>query len=166
MSKEIIKYPNPILKKKSEEVKEITEEIKNLSQKMVEMMIENEGIGLAAPQAGELKRIIVVQTDKGAEVFINPKIIARSKETELMEEGCLSFPKLFLKIKRAKGVQIETLTLEGQKLTIKTEGLMARVFQHEIDHLDGVLFIDRISFSQKLKTLFINIAHHASRRFN
>ena len=147
----VIKYPDPILRKKVQEVGEITNEIKLLAREMVKIMIENMGIGLAAPQVGELKRIIVVQMEKRPEVFINPKIIARSKETELMEEGCLSFPGLFLKIKRAKGAQIEALTLEGQKLIIKTEGLMARVFQHEIDHLDGILFIDRISLWQKLK---------------
>jgi len=162
----VIKYPDPILRKKVQEVGEITNEIKLLAREMVKIMIENMGIGLAAPQVGELKRIIIVQMDKEPEVFINPKIIARSKETELMEEGCLSFPGLFLKIKRAKGAQIEALTLEGQKLIIKTEGLMARVFQHEIDHLEGVLFIDRISFLQKLKTFFINIIHNAYRRPN
>ena len=158
---EIKKYPNPILRKKCLEVKEVTEEIKNLGWDMVETMVENEGIGLAAPQVGELKRIIVVhpiqertieeKTTKKPQIFINPKIIKKTKEMEIDEEGCLSFPGLFLKIKRAKEVEIEAQNEKGEKIRIETEGLPARIFQHEIDHLDGILFIDRISFWQKLK---------------
>jgi peptide deformylase len=151
MSKKIIKYPDPILRKKCEEVKEVTEEIKNLGWDMIETMTENQGIGLAAPQVGELKRIIVVQTEKGSEIFINPQIMKKSRETEIDEEGCLSFPGLFLKIKRAKEVEIEALNENGEKICLKTNGLPARIFQHEIDHLDGILFIDRLSFWQKLK---------------
>ena len=151
MTKEIVKYPNSILRKKCEEVKEITEDIKKLGQEMMTIiMTENQGLGLAAPQIGELKRIIIVQTEKGPEVFVNPEIIKNSKKTETGEEGCLSFPKLFLKIKRAKEAEIEALDLQGEKIKIKAEDLPARVFQHEIDHLDGILFIDRISFFQKL----------------
>jgi len=146
----IVKYPNPILRKKATEVKELSEEIKKLAGDMIEIMIESQGIGLAAPQIGESKRIIVVQMEKGPQVFINPKIIAKSKEKELMEEGCLCFPKLFLEIKRAKKVQIEAVTIAGEKVRIEAEGLLARIFQHEVDHLDGVLFIDRVSFSRKL----------------
>ncbi len=184
MTLEIKKYPDPILRKKAEEIKEITQEIKKICQDIAETIIENQGIGLAAPQVGELKRIIVVQTEKGGEenlssssptergeaerrlrrdlflrpaaarlpeVFINPKIIKKSKEIEIGEEGCLSFPDLFLKIKRAKRVEIEALNMQGKKIQIKVECLTARVFQHEIDHLDGILFIDRISFWQRLR---------------
>jgi len=150
MTKEIIKYPNPILKKKSEEVKEITGDIKKLGQEMMIIMTENQGLGLAASQIGELKRIIVIQAERGPEVYINPKIIKKSRETEIGEEGCLSLPELFLKIKRAKEVEMEFLNLRGEKIKIKAEGLPARVLQHEIDHLDGILFIDKISFFQKL----------------
>jgi len=160
MNKEIIKYPNPILRKKSEEVKEVTEDIKKLGQDMIQTMMEKNGIGLAAPQIGELKRIIVFhpirersleeKAKKTPQVFINPKIIKKSRETIIEEEGCLSLPGLFLKIKRAKEAEIEALNLQGEKIKIKAEGLPARVFQHEIDHLDGILFIDRISFFQKL----------------
>jgi peptide deformylase len=160
MNKEIIKYPNPILRKKSEEVKEVTEDIKKFGQDMIQTMMEKDGIGLAAPQVGELKRIIVVypirersleeKAKRTPQVFINPKIIKKSKDSLIDEEGCLSLPELFLKIKRAKEVEIEALNERGEKIKIKTEGLPARVFQHEIDHLDGILFIDRISFFQKL----------------
>lgn len=160
MNKKIIKYPDPILRKKSEEVKEVTEDIKKLGQEMIQTMMEKDGIGLAAPQVGELKRIIVVypirersleeKAKKTPQVFINPKIIKKSRETIIDEEGCLSFPGLFLKIKRARETEIEALDLQGEKIKIKTEGRPARVFQHEIDHLDGILFINRISFFQKL----------------
>ena len=128
---------------------------------MVETMEENEGIGLAAPQVGELKRVIVVhairdrssetRAEKSPEFFINPKIVKKTKTTETDEEGCLSFPGLFLKIKRAKAVEIEALNGKGEKVQIKAEGLPARIFQHEIDHLDGILYIDRISFWQRWK---------------
>ena len=151
MVKEILKYPDPILRKKSEEVEEITEETKKLAQELKETMLANQGIGLAAPQVGVLKRIIVVQAEKGPQIFINPKIIKKSRETLIEEEGCLSFPGLFLKIKRAKEVEVEALNENGEKIFLKAEGLPARIFQHEIDHLDGVLFIDRLSFWQKLK---------------
>jgi len=162
MIREIIKYPNQILRKKCKEVKETTEEIKNLGRDMVETMIEGQGIGLAAPQVGELKRIIVVhpikertadeKTSKKPQVFINPRITKKSKETEIGEEGCLSFPGLFLKIKRRKAVEIEALNENGEKIQVRAEGLPARIFQHEIDHLDGILFIDKLGFWQKLKT--------------
>lgn len=161
MSKKIIKYPDPILRKKCQEVKEVTEEIKNLGWDMIKTMTENEGIGLSAPQVGELKRIIVVhpikerspkeKTLRSPQIFINPKITEKSKETEIDEEGCLSFPGLFLKIKRAKEVEIAALNERGEKIQVRAEGLPARIFQHEIDHLDGILFIDRLSFWQKLK---------------
>ena len=149
MNKKIIKYPDSVLRNKSEPVSEITEEIKKLGQDMVETMVAAQGIGLSAPQVGELKRVIVVQTEKGPKVFINPQIIKKSKEMDLGEEGCLSFPKLFLKIKRPKEVEIKAMDGDGRK--IKAEGLLARILQHEIDHLDGILFIDRISLWQKFK---------------
>ena len=159
--REIKKYPDPILKKKCETVEEITEEIKNLGWDMIETMTEKEGIGLAAPQLGKLKRVIVVhlikerslkeKSEVKLQILINPKIVKKTKETEIAEEGCLSFPGLWLKVKRWKGVEIEALDQDGKKVQIKAEGLPARIFQHEIDHLDGILFIDRISFWQKLK---------------
>jgi len=145
----IITYPDPTLRKKSEKVKEVDNEIKDLIKNMIKTMEKNQGIGLAAPQVGVLKRIIIALTDNGPKAFINPKIIKKTKETEIMEEGCLSFPGLFLEIKRWKGVEIEALDGNGNK--IKADGLLARILQHEIDHLDGVLFIDRISFWQRLK---------------
>ena len=163
---EIKKYPDSILKKKCQEVKEITPEIKELVLNMAETMLKKQGIGLAAPQVGVLKRVIVVATKRGVQGLINPKILRKSKETEVINEGCLSFPGLYLRIKRPKWVEAEALDIYGQKIhwgqgellsassateRYSTSVILSRVIQHEIDHLDGVLFIDRISFWQKLK---------------
>ncbi|MFH1181147.1 MAG: peptide deformylase [bacterium] len=147
MIRKILKYPNPILKKKSGEVKEINEEIKKLSQDMLEALRQAQGVGLAAPQISELKRIIIVKD----RAFINPEIVKKTKEKALAEEGCLCFPGIYLKVKRAKGVEIKALDLEGREIKIKAVGLLARVFQHEIDHLNGVLIIDRLTFWQRWK---------------
>jgi peptide deformylase len=151
MNRKILKYPNPILKKKAEKVKEITEEIKNLGRDMIEILEINQGVGLASSQVGELKRIIAVRFEDRPRIFINPVILKKSKETEVIEEGCLSFPGLFLKIKRAKEIEVKALDENGIEINIKDNGLISRIFQHEIDHLEGILFIDRLSFWQRLK---------------
>ena len=151
MIKEIKKYPDPILRKKCEEVKEVNEEIKKLVDDMIETMEKNDGVGLAAPQVGVSKRVIVVETEKGPEGFINPKILKKTKETEIDWEGCLSVPGIFLKIKRWKGIEVEALNQRGEKVRVKAVGLVARIFQDEIDHLNGILIINRIGFWQRLK---------------
>ncbi len=151
---EIKNYPDPVLKRRSEEVKEITPEIKELASDMMETMKSREGVGIAAPQVGELKRLIVVQMEKGPEAFVNPEILRKSKEQETMEEGCLCLPGVFLKIKRAKEAEIEALDINGNKIRIKTGGLPARIFQHEIDHLDGILIIDHVRVGRRIWELF------------
>lgn len=166
MNKEILKRPNPLLKKRAEEIKEISRDIKTLAEDMVDTMKTNQGVGLAAPQIGESKRIIVVELGEDSQVFnsekaalwrinqaivfVNPRIIKKSREKEVMEEGCLSFPGRYLKIKRATGVEIEFLNERGEKVKIKTIGMPARIIQHEIDHLDGILIVDRLGFWQRL----------------
>lgn len=144
---EIKKYPDPILREKCQEVEKVTPEIKKLIEDMAETMEKNNGIGLAAPQVGVLKRVIVAETEKGPIGLINPAILKKSKEKILDEEGCLSFPKLFLKIPRWKKIEVTALDGNGKK--IKARGLVARILQHEIDHLDGILYIDKISFWQR-----------------
>ena len=156
MNKRIVEYPNPILRKKAIVIKEITDEVKRLAKDMKEIIMEKDGIGLAAPQVGASKRLIAVFLKDKPEVFLNPKILRKSRKTNIIEEGCLSFPGLFLKIKRAKDIDLEYLNLNGERIKMKVEGLLARVFQHEIDHLDGILFIDRISLPQKLCRLLKN----------
>lgn len=148
---EIKKYPDPILRKKCESVEEVTQEMKDLAKSMIETMERNNGIGLAAPQVGKLLRVIVVQTEREPIALINPKITRKTKEIEIMEEGCLSFPGVWLKTKRPRGTEVEAIDKDGKKVQIKAEGLFAQVLQHEIDHLDGILFIDRIGLFQRLK---------------
>lgn len=131
--------------KKAEKIKEITPEIKKLSEDMMETMLktEPEGVGIAAPQVGVSKRMFVAQTAEGPRVFINPQLKKKSRETEIMEEGCLSLPGVWLKVKRVKKVELKGLDINGKKIKTKAEGLYARILQHEIDHLDGILIRDK-----------------------
>lgn len=151
---EIKKFNEPVLRKKCKKVGRVDKKIKKLAIDMVQTIKKGQGIGLAASQVGVLRRVIVVQTDLGGQrilALVNPKIIKKSSETEVNEEGCLSFPGIFLEIKRAKEVEIEGLDIKGKKIKLKAKGLLARVFQHEIDHLDGILFFNRLSFIKKLR---------------
>ena len=151
----IEKFNASVLRKKCTEVEKITPEIKRLVFDMIETMKEGRAtIGLAAPQVGISKRVIAVQFDpRGSKVIglINPKITKRSSETDVQEEGCLSFPGIYLSVRRAKEVEVEALDIDGEEIKIKAEGLGAEVLQHEIDHLDGILFFNRLSFFQQLK---------------
>ena len=140
-----------VLRKRAQEIGEITSEIKKLAEDMTETMIKEDGVGLAGPQVGVSKRIIVVQTEDGPATFINPKITKRSKKKDSMEEGCLSLPGVWVDVKRSIGIEMEALDLNGKKLNIKTEGFQARIFQHEIDHLDGELILNKAGFFKKLK---------------
>jgi peptide deformylase len=163
---EIKKYPDQILRKKSKEVKEITPEIRRLIEDMKETMLKVHGAGLAAPQVGVSKRIIVVGTKEGPLALINPKILRKSRDSELGEEGCLSLPGPYLEIKRQKLVEVEALDIAGRKIRLGQDELiskspanagylegamLSRIIQHEIDHLNGILIINRISFWQRLK---------------
>ncbi|OHA66596.1 MAG: peptide deformylase [Candidatus Wildermuthbacteria bacterium RIFCSPHIGHO2_02_FULL_47_12] len=141
----IVKYPSPILKKKSEEVSRNDQTLRSLAPQMVETMRKNQGIGLAAPQIGISKKIIVVTEGKEAHVFLNPRIVKQSKEKEQDEEGCLSLPGLFVKILRSKQVEVVAETLDGEEIRLVAQGLGARIFQHEIDHIEGKLIINRVS---------------------
>jgi peptide deformylase len=157
---EILSYKNPIVRKKSAEIEEITPEIKRLALDMLETMQKEKGLGLAAPQVGQLKRVIAVHLPEGEPrdgkiklapcILVNPSIIKKSKTTQIDEEGCLCAPGVFLKIKRAKSIEATAQDLEGNRLQIKVSGLPARIIQHEIDHLEGILFFDRLPFWQKI----------------
>ncbi|MFH1656818.1 MAG: peptide deformylase [Candidatus Nealsonbacteria bacterium] len=164
MKLEIKKFNENILRVKAEEIKEITDETKQIVLDMVEILKEKQGIGLAGPQVGISKRIIIVQPDPRHLKFIaliNPKTIKKGKETEMQEEGCLSFPGIFLKIKRAREIEVEAINIEGKKINIKAKGVFARLLQHEIDHLNGTLFFNRLNFLErvnfKLKHLNLRI---------
>lgn len=141
----IITYPNPILKKKTETVKDPKDpKIKELIFDMLETLEQTpEGMGLAAPQVGSSVRLCVIRFEGKTYILINPKIKSKSLRKETLEEGCLSFPGKFLPIKRSKKVTIKAVGRNGEKIEIKAEGIFSRALQHEIDHLDGILFIER-----------------------
>ena len=142
-------YGDPVLTKRCEPMNKVGDEIKVISEKMFEIMYANEGIGLAAPQIGVSKRMVVMEVEKDSITLINPEIIWKSDETEVGEEGCLSFPGIFTEIERASKVKVKYIALDGEEKEIEREGISARVLQHEIDHLDGILFIDRISVARR-----------------
>lgn len=143
---EIFKYPAEILRQKVEKIQELTEEITTLAERMIETMYEGRGIGLAGPQVGKLLSLFIAQTQDGKpEVFINPEITATSLETELYEEGCLSLPGLYADVMRPSAVTVQAWNEKGRLFKRDCTGLLARIVQHEMDHLKGVLFIDYLS---------------------
>ncbi len=142
----VVKFPNTVLSTRTKEVKKITEEDRKLVRDMIDTMYAENGVGLAANQVGISKRLFVASADqvKGQElVFFNPEII-RSEGVIKEFEGCLSVPEFYEPVKRAKRVWMRATTLEGKRVEVKGEGLLSRIFQHEIDHLNGILFIDRL----------------------
>lgn len=147
-------YGSPVLREVAQPVEEIDDEIRNIVKDMIDTMYASEGIGLAAPQIGISKRIIVVDVNPSDVtskplVLINPVILDRQGSVEA-EEGCLSIPEIRGNVKRYQSVVVEGLNLEGQKVRIEATDLLARVLQHEIDHLDGKFFVDHLS---KLKQM-------------
>jgi len=138
-------YGSDILEKKAEFVEEINESIKRLVQDMIETMKAKSGIGLAAPQVGISKRIIVACINDGILALINPRIEPVSKEMEKCEEGCLSLPGIEVPVKRYKCIRFEALNLLKEKVTGELCDLPARILQHEVDHLDGILIAHKIS---------------------
>jgi peptide deformylase len=139
------KYGDPALRRKADPVREITPEVHKMVADMIETMYDEVGIGLAATQVGIPLRLMVVGDEDGraARALVNP-VITRHGGEVTAEEGCLSIPGIFAPVTRAEWVEMEAQDLEGRPLSIRARGLTARVFQHEMDHLDGVLFIDRL----------------------
>ncbi len=144
-----------LLRKKSKKVKKINNDINDLVLEMSKAMEENDGIGLAACQIGEFKRVFIIRKEEGFDVFINPAILKKSKEKIEIEEGCLSVPNCLIKIKRPKEVKIKALNLKGEEIILNLKGIEARVFQHELDHLNGILIKDRIPFIKKIKNCLL-----------
>ena len=134
-----------ILRKKSREVEVVDDKIREVLEDMVETMHKYNGVGLAAPQIGLLKRLIVIDLydDKGPIKLVNPEII-KEKGTQEVEEGCLSFPNKFAKIIRPEEVTVKALNENGKTVKISAKGLLAQALSHEIDHLNGILFVDKI----------------------
>lgn len=148
MLKEIHTWPSEVLKEKAAPVDEITDDVQKLIDDMFETMYEAPGIGLAAPQVGVSQRVIVIDLSSGTEgdeafALINPEIISTEGKVE-SEEGCLSLPGVNLKVSRAERVKVGGLNRKGEPVEIEGEELLARALQHEIDHLNGLLLLDRI----------------------
>ena len=150
----IVIEPDPILRKKSDILEKVDDELRILLDDMLETMYSAPGIGLAAVQIGILKRLIVIDISKDKEkknpiFLINPEIISKSKNTSIYEEGCLSLPGHFAEIERPEECQIKYIDYDGKKKEMKANGLLATCIQHEIDHLNGILFIDYLSKLKK-----------------
>jgi len=146
----LVFYPDKILKEKCAEVKTFDDALEGVVLEMLNIMHKNNGAGLAAPQVGVKKRIIVVDIDGRPFVLINPRIV-KKEGREAMEEGCLSFPNLFLKVKRSKKIKVAAQNTKGEKREFDAEKVFAQVLQHEIDHLDGILFVDRLGIIERHK---------------
>lgn len=139
---------DPVLRVKAESVTKVTDEMRALIRDMFDTMYAEEGVGLAAPQVGMSHRIIVVDPhNEEAESFalINPEILEASKDTEKNEEGCLSIPGVRDLVERSLTVRARGMTLDGKIVEMEAAGILSRILQHEIDHLDGILFLDRLS---------------------
>lgn len=165
----IVIYGDPVLRVKCKPVTDVTDEVRQLAQDMIETMHHARGVGLAAPQIGIPLQLAVIEVPAEEEsvtflringvdtpiaeampvIFLNPKI-ELAKDKAIGEEGCLSIPDLRNEVRRAAEVKVTYQTLDGQTVTMEADGLLARAFQHEIDHLNGILFIDRLSAAAKL----------------
>jgi peptide deformylase len=150
---EILKYPHPTLKKRSKEVERIDEGIKSLIRDMVKTMYEANGIGLAACQIGVPQRVIVldvspIDPQQSFFAMINPEIISQEGEID-HEEGCLSVPDCFEKVKRKEKICVRGISPEGKEMEVAGEGILAFALQHEIDHLNGILILDRMSYLKR-----------------
>jgi len=156
--KTIRKIGDPVLRKKSEKVEKIDKEILLLIDDMIDTINSDEynAVGLAAVQIGVLKRVIVVNLGK-TEVYINPEIKIIGKEVEEQHEGCLSLYSVGCMLKRPKKIQVTALTPKSEKVSFKAEGMLARIFLHEVDHLDGKLFIDYLD-SETKRELMVKIS--------
>ena len=154
MIKKIIIEPDPILRKKCESLEIVDAETKKLMDDMLETMYAAPGIGLAAVQVGILKRLVVIDISKDEEkkkpiFLINPQIIHKSEKTSVYEEGCLSLPGQFAEIERPAKCTIKYIDYNGKEKDLKADGLLATCIQHEVDHLNGILFIDYLSKLKK-----------------
>lgn len=140
--KEIVTYPDPILRQQAKAVSKPDAATKKLVEEMIATMRRENGLGLAANQVGALQKVVVYDDGTGLGILINPKIVSASGE-QVGVEGCLSVPGLQGEVKRSSAVEVRATDLNGKPIKIKAEGLLARIFQHEMDHLNGTLFIDR-----------------------
>ena len=150
-------YPDPVLRMQAREVADFDESVASLAERMTALMDEARGVGLAAPQIGVLRRVLVYRTaeEEPAVALVNPRVVATGEELASSEEGCLSLgaATVVVEVERPTAVTVEASSPDGEHLQIEAEGLVARVIQHELDHLDGVLTIDRTSPEQRKEAL-------------
>lgn len=151
---------NPILRARSVEIADFNDGLKKIAEDLIDTMKTAKGLGIAAPQVGKNIRIFIATLGYKTPAqkivpMVNPVILSHSADMEIDEEGCLSLPGIYGKVERFRGVKVEFFDLEGQKQTLELEGLDARVVQHETDHLNGVLFIDRMKEAEERAGLVI-----------
>jgi peptide deformylase len=151
---EIITWPDPILKKHSVVVPDVNGDVQALVQELFDAMDRGRGVGLAGVQVGRLLRVFVTRVPGDApRAFINPDILETSIEMEPFEEGCLSFPGIYTDVIRPSSVRVQAWNQKGRPFTLSAEGYLARVIQHEFDHLNGVVFLDRIDQKKRQRLL-------------
>ena len=164
---DIVKLGEDILRQKAQPVAEVNDEIRQLAEDMFETMIEADGVGLACPQIGKnLRMFVLIADDDVRRVFINPQIIMTSEELGDYDEGCLSIPQVYETIKRPVRVTVQALNEQGKPFTLDADGLLARIIQHEYDHLDGIVFIDRgdKDFAEKTTAQFAKRRERAEQK--
>ena len=164
---DIVKLGEESLRQPSIPVAEVSDEIKQLAEDMFDTMIEADGVGLAAPQIGKnIRMFVLIADDDVRRVFINPQIIKTSEETGPYDEGCLSIPQVYETIERPLRVTVQAINEKGKAFTLDADGLLARIIQHENDHLDGVVFIDRgdEGFAKKTEEQFKKRAERAAEK--
>ncbi|ADK80781.1 peptide deformylase [Sediminispirochaeta smaragdinae] len=150
----ILTLGNELLRERTATVAEVDESIRRLADDMIVTMHEDDGVGLAAPQIGVLKRLFVCHVRGDVpRVFINPEIIGTSQEQVRYEEGCLSIPGIYADVLRPESIQVQAIDENGKAFKLAAEGLLARVIQHEMDHLKGVLFIDHLEERKRRRLL-------------
>ncbi|KAK6256462.1 hypothetical protein SCA6_017767 [Theobroma cacao] len=146
----IVEYPDPILRKRNKRIDTFDENLKKLVDEMFDVMYKTDGIGLSAPQVGVNVQLMVFnpvgERGEGQEiVLVNPRVNKYSKKTVLFNEGCLSFPRIYADVERPESIKIDARDVNGARFTVNLSGLRARIFQHEFDHLQGILFFDRMT---------------------
>ena len=164
---EITKLGEDILRQKAQPVAEVNDEIRKLAEDMFETMIAADGVGLACPQIGKpLRMFVLIADDDVRRVFINPQIIKTSEEVSDYDEGCLSIPQVYETITRPVRVTVQALNEKGKPFTLDADGFLARIIQHEYDHLDGILYIDRgdKDFAEKTEAQFKKRAERAAEK--
>ena len=153
MALEVKTFGDPVLKTRAAKVKDFDDALLRLTEEMLVTMREREGVGLAANQVGRLRRVLVAGIEEDEYVLVNPVIEARSDETEVLAEGCLSIPGIQVDVERPMAVTVSGQDAAGEEIRFEAEGLLARVLQHEIDHLDGVLILDRTDWESRKAAL-------------